>query len=220
MSRLLRYQVAVSLDGFIAGPKGEYDWIVMDPAIDFGALFKEFDTAVMGRKTYEMMTAQGGHGAMPGLDVVVFSRTLPAAAHKGVRILNDDPADIVPALKAKPGRDIWLFGGGGLFRSLLDAGLVDTVELAVMPVLLGSGIPLLPPGAHTNLKLSHQKTLPASGIVVLSLLGAWRRRPGSPGSLHQVREGAGGQEGRRRSQEAARSAKKAARSTKRPARRK
>ena len=168
MSRLLRYQVAVSLDGFIAGPKGEYDWIVMDPAIDFGALWKEFDTAVMGRKTYEMMTAQGGTGAMPGLDVVVFSRTLPAAAHKGVRILNDDPAAIVPALKAKPGRDIWLFGGGSLFRSLLDAGLVDTVELAVIPVLLGSGIPLVPPGAMTKLKLSHQKTLPASGIVVLS----------------------------------------------------
>ena len=52
MARRLRYQVAVSLDGFIAGPKGEYDWIVMDPSIDFGALFKEFDTAVMGRKTY------------------------------------------------------------------------------------------------------------------------------------------------------------------------
>jgi dihydrofolate reductase len=168
MSRLLRYQVAVSLDGFIAGPKGEYDWIVMDPAIDFGALWKEFDTAVMGRKTYEMMTAQGGNGAMPGLDVVVFSRTLPPATHKGVRILNDDPADIVPALKAKPGRDIWLFGGGALFRSLLDAGLVDTVELAVMPVLLGSGIPLVPPGATSKLTLSHQKTLPASGIVVLS----------------------------------------------------
>lgn len=168
MSRLLRYQVAVSLDGFIAGPKGEYDWIVGDPAIDFGALWKEFDTAVMGRKTYEMMTAQGGNGAMPGLDVVVFSRTLPAAAHKGVRILNDDPAAIVPALKAKPGRDIWLFGGGSLFRSLLDAGLVDTVELAVIPVLLGSGVPLLPPGAMTKLKLSHQKTLPVSGIVVLS----------------------------------------------------
>ena len=168
MSRLLRYQVAVSLDGFIAGPSGEYDWIVMDRSIDFGALWKEFDTAVVGRKTYEMMTAQGGNGAMPGLDVVVFSRTLPPAAHKGVRILNDDPADIVPALKAKPGRDIWLFGGGGLFRSLLDAGLVDTVELAVMPVLLGSGIPLIPPGATAKLKLSHQKTLPASGIVVLS----------------------------------------------------
>ena len=131
MGRRVRYQVAVSLDGFIAGPNGEYDWIVMDPSIDFAALFKEFDTAIMGRKTYEMATAQGGNGSMPG-------------------------------------RDIWLYGGGDLFRSLLIAGLVDTVEVAVMPVLIGSGIPLLPPGATTKLKLTDQKTLPASGIVALS----------------------------------------------------
>ena len=168
MTRRLRYQVAVSLDGFIAGPRGEYDWIVPDPSIDFGALFREFDTAVMGRKTYEVVTAQGGHGAMPGLDVVVFSRTLPAATHRGVRILNDDPREIVATLKAKPGRDIWLFGGGELFRSLLDAGLVDTVEVALMPVLLGSGIPLLPPGALSKLELADQKTLPASGIIALA----------------------------------------------------
>jgi dihydrofolate reductase len=168
MSRRLRYHVAVSLDGFIAGPNGEFDWIVMDPSIDFAALYKEFDTAVMGRKTYEVVTAQGGHGAMPGLDVVVFSRTLPSAIYPGVRVVNDDPATVVAALKKKPGRDIWLFGGGALFRTLLDAGLVDTVEVAVVPVLLGSGIPLLPPGAATKLILADQKTLPASGIVALS----------------------------------------------------
>src|SRR5688572_23783735 len=73
----------------------------------------------------------------------------------------------VSALKAKPGRDIWLFGGGILFRSLLDAGLVDTVEVAVIPVLLGAGVPLLPPGATRKLVLADQKTLP-SGIVALS----------------------------------------------------
>lgn len=168
MSRRVRYQVAVSLDGFIAGPNGEHDWIVMDPTIDFAAMFKEFDTAVMGRKTYDVLTAQGGHGALPGLEVVVFSRTLPPATHPGVRILNDDPRDVVTALKAKPGRDIWLYGGGDFFRSLLKAGLVDTVEVAVVPVLLGSGVPLLPPGAATKLKLADQKTLSASGIVALS----------------------------------------------------
>lgn len=166
--RRLRYQVAASLDGFIAGPNGEYDWIVMDSAIDFKALHHEFDTALMGRNTYEMMTAQGGTGAMPGLDVVVFSQTLPPSGFPGVRIVNHDPAETVTALKAKPGRDIWLFGGGALFRSLLDAGLVDTVEVAVMPVLLGNGIPLLPPGASAKLVLTDQKTLPQSGIVVLA----------------------------------------------------
>jgi dihydrofolate reductase len=168
MARRLRYQVAVSLDGFIAGPGGEYDWIVMDPSIDFGAMFKQFDTLVMGRKTYEPMRAGGGHGRQPGVEVVVFSRTLPAATHPGVRILNDDPREVVAALKKKPGKDIWLFGGGEMFRTLLSAGLVDTVEVAVMPVLLGEGIQLLPPGGTTTLRLVDHKVLPKSGIVVLA----------------------------------------------------
>lgn len=177
VQRRVRYQVAVSLDGFIAGPNGEYDWIVMDPAIDFKALYQQFDTALMGRKTYEMMTAQGGHGAMPGLDVVVFSQTLPPAGFPGVRIVNHDPVEIVTGLKAKAGRDIWLFGGGALFRTLLDAGLVDSVEVAVMPVLLGHGVPLLPPGGSTELELGDQRILPKSGIVVLSYAVARSGRP-------------------------------------------
>jgi dihydrofolate reductase len=174
--RRLRYQVASSLDGFIAGPNGEYDWIVSDPAIDFAALYKEFDTAVMGRKTFELLIADGGSGTMPGLDVVAFSRTLPAREERGVRVTGEDPPTVVAALKAKPGRDIWLFGGGILFRELLDAGLVDTVEIAVMPVMIGSGIPVLPPGASTKLVLGDQKTL-SSGIVVLAYSVSGRRGP-------------------------------------------
>jgi dihydrofolate reductase len=168
MSKRLRYQVAVSLDGFIAGPKGEFDWIVMDAAIDFAALYKQFDTVVMGRKTYEVAASQGGNGALPGLEVIAFSQTLPAASSPGVRISNDDPCKIVASLKKKSGRDIWLYGGGSLFRSLLDAGLVDTVEVAVIPVLLGDGIPLLPPGKPTKLLLVDHKILPKSGIVMLA----------------------------------------------------
>jgi dihydrofolate reductase len=135
----------------------------------------------MGRKTYDVLTAQGGDGAMPGLDVVVFSRTLPAIARPGVRIVNDDPRGIVAALKAKPGRDIWLYGGGTLFRALLDAGLVDTVEVAVVPVLLGAGVPLIPPGATTTLVLADQKPLP-SGIVALSY-----SVPGGEGPAPRIR---------------------------------
>jgi dihydrofolate reductase len=167
VSRLLRYQVAATLDGFIAGLRGEHDWIVMDPAIDFTALYAGFDTAVMGRKTYAAGVEQGMNG-MPGIDVIVFSRTLPTADTPGLRITSDDPVKVVAGLKKKRGKDIWLFGGGELFRTLLDAGLVDTVEVAVMPVLLGAGIPLLPPGATARLALADQKVLPGSGIVVLS----------------------------------------------------
>ena len=177
--RRLRYQVAVSLDGFIAGPHGEYDWIVMDPSIDFAALYKEFDTAIMGRKTYEV-TAKDGGGAMPGLDVIVFSRTLPAATREGVRITNDDARQMVAALKQKRGKDIWLFGGGTLFRSLLQAGLVDTVELGIMPVLLGDGIPMLPPGGSTKLVFVDQQVLPVSGIVAVSYLVAGSHASGAP----------------------------------------
>jgi hypothetical protein len=63
-ARRVRYSVAVSLDGFIAGPKGEHDWIIMDPALDFGALFREFDTALMGRHTFEVAHKSSG-GTMP-----------------------------------------------------------------------------------------------------------------------------------------------------------
>jgi dihydrofolate reductase len=165
--RRLRYQVAMSLDGYIAGPHGEVDWIVGDPDIDFAALFAQFDTAVMGRKTF-LATRQAGGGTPPGLDVVVFSRTLRPAEYPGVAIVDDDPAETVRALKARPGKDIWLFGGGELFRTLLAAGLVDTVEPAVIPVLLGGGIPLLPsPAAGARLALTRQHRFPTSGIVLL-----------------------------------------------------
>lgn len=168
MPRRLRYQVAASLDGFIADPNGGYDWIVNDPRIDFKALYREFDTAVMGRKTYDLMQSLGAAVSMPGIDVVAFSRTLPPKRERGLRVTSDDPAEVVRALKAAPGRDIWLFGGGQLFRVLLDAGLVDTVEIAVMPVLLGAGIPVLPAGAMATLTLADQKILADSGIVMLA----------------------------------------------------
>lgn len=166
--RRLRYQVATSVDGFIADPSGGFDWIVADPDIDFGSLFAQFDTAVMGRKTFLALLQQGGGITMPGLDVVVFSRTLRPADYPGVTIVQSDPAESVRSLKATPGKDIWLYGGGELFRTLLAAGLVDTVEPAVVPVLLGDGIPMLPsPAPRATLSLSNHRLYPKSGIVLL-----------------------------------------------------
>jgi len=165
--RRVRYSVAMSLDGFIAGPKGESDWIVMDPDLDFNALFAAFDTILLGRKTYEATRGQGGGGEMPGVQSYVFSRTLHPEDCPGV-ILSDDPKAIITDLKSKPGKDIWLFGGGALFRSLLELDLVDSVEVAIMPVLLGGGISLLPPPASlVNLKLVNHQIYKKTGTVSL-----------------------------------------------------
>jgi dihydrofolate reductase len=166
--RRLRYSVATSLDGFIADPKGGYDWIIMDPAIDFAATFEEFDTFVMGRKTYEVTGSGDFTGMLGKKEVIVFSRTLKSALYPNVTVVASAPADTIRALKQKSGKDIWLFGGGELFRELVDAGVVDTVEVGVMPVILSQGIPMLPPGKQIRgMRLTGTKTYP-SGVVMLS----------------------------------------------------
>jgi len=160
----LRYSVAASLDGYIAGPNGEYDWIVQDPTFDFAALWAEFDTLLMGRVTFQVAITRFPNLDDMGKKVVVVSSTL--TEYPGATIVRDNIAEAVAALKAEPGKDIWLMGGGVLFRTLLDAGLVDTVELSVIPVLLGSGVPLLPEGRRALLHLEKSSALP-SGIVRL-----------------------------------------------------
>lgn len=164
--RRVRMSVAMSLDGYIAGPNGENDWIVMDPEIDFGALMGSFDTVLLGRKTYQGARGRRG-GGMPGFGTIVFSRTLDPNDCPGVQVSND-PAKTIAELKAAPGKDIWLFGGGSLFRSLLDLGLVDALEVAVIPVLLGGGLSLLPPPAgRTRLELVGHRVYPKTGTVAL-----------------------------------------------------
>ena len=166
--RRVRYSVAMSLDGYIAGPQGESDWIVMDPDLDFNALFTAFDTVLLGRITYEATRQPGSEGpAMPGMQTYVFSRTVHPEDCPGV-ILSDDPKATVMDLKSKEGKDIWLFGGGSLFRSLLELGLVDSVEVAIMPVLLGGGVSLLPPPAKlAKLKLTNHQVYEKTGTVIL-----------------------------------------------------
>lgn len=167
--RSVRYNVAASLDGFIAGPEGECDWIPHDPAVDFAAIFARVDTVLIGRRSYETAMQMGGLPWGPGMRVYVFSRTLPASAVPGATVVAEGAVELVSALRAEPGDgDIWLFGGGNLCRGLLTAGLVDRIEVTLVPVLLGAGTPLFPLGyPRMSLQLVGTRTYP-TGMVTLS----------------------------------------------------
>jgi len=165
--RRLIYGVATSLDGFIAGPNGEVDWILPDAGIDFAALHSQFDTLLMGRRTWEVARTRGDVLKGMGKRIVVVSTTLNPAQHPGIIVVQSNLAEAARSLKAEPGKDLWLMGGGVLFRSLLDSGLVDALQVSVFPVLLGAGTPLMPEGQRANLKLTESKALP-SGVLMLS----------------------------------------------------
>jgi dihydrofolate reductase len=138
--------VAVSLDGYIARPDGAADWLIMDPEIDLGAYAKAFDVIVAGRKTLPPGKTSGNSKSTGQVARYVFSRTLPPGKRGGVEYVNQPPSELILQLKAQPGKDIWLFGGGELTREFLKADLVDRMDLGIMPVLLGAGIPLFPQG--------------------------------------------------------------------------
>jgi dihydrofolate reductase len=166
MRRVL-YRVAASVDGYIAGPRGELDWIVPDPAVDLAKLYQSVDTVLLGRRTYELTLQPGAPPWPRGWQIYVFSRTLRPEEHPGVTVVRADAGPRVAALRAASGREIWLFGGGSLFRSLVAAKQVDFVEVVLIPVLLGGGVPLLETGAPlTRLALDAVERYP-SGLLGL-----------------------------------------------------
>jgi dihydrofolate reductase len=164
--RQLRYSVAASLDGYIAGPNGEFDWVVIDPDIDFTDMYAGYSGLVMGRRSYEVSMATGG-APDPSMPVYVYSRTLPEGERGGVTF-SSDAVSHVRGLKQADGKPLWLWGGGELFRGLAGAGLVDGVDVAVIPVMLGGGIPLLPaPGPRMSLHLRSHRLYDKTGTLFL-----------------------------------------------------
>ena len=158
----------MSLYGYIAGPHGEADWIVSDPEVNFAEIWAQFDTLLMGRRTYEPAAARLGEVAFPGVKVFVASRTMRAQDHPKIIIFSELTRNNLQALRDQGGKDIWLFGGGELFRSLLQMHQVDTIEISIMSVLLGGGVMLLPPPGQTaKLSLSEKKVY-RSGSVSLA----------------------------------------------------
>lgn len=138
---------AISLDGFLARPDESVDWLLWGPesAAVMADWWKSFDTVLMGRKTYEFAARSGRGGGSPGMETFVFSRTLGDELPADVTLVRGEAADFVRDLKAQPGKDICLMGGGELARSLFEADLIDVVGFNVHPVLLGAGIPTFHP---------------------------------------------------------------------------
>jgi dihydrofolate reductase len=165
--RQVRYSVAASLDGYIAGPRGEFDWIVVDPDIDFKAMYDGYGALLMGRASYDVFVSTGSGDMAGELPVYVYSRTMPEGERDGVTIVRDGVAH-VRALKAGDGKPLWLWGGGHLFREMAAADLVDGVDVAVIPIILGGGIPLLPsPGPRLSLQLRQHRLYPKTGTMFL-----------------------------------------------------
>ena len=137
--RKIILSVAISLDGFIEGPNGEYDWCFIDQDYSLNDFFKRLDTIFVGRKTYEMSSEMaGGPAGFPKFKEYIFSTTLDKVKG-GATLIKGDIKTEVEKIKKEKGKDIWLFGGAGLTTSLMNLGLVDEISLAVYPVLLGGG---------------------------------------------------------------------------------
>lgn len=159
---LLRYYVAASLDGFIATSDGAVDWLAPYEGQDFG--YKEFvadiDTVILGRATYDQVRGFGKwpYGGTQGY--VLTSKALPSPPDD-VRAYNGDLADLAARLRTECKQDIWIVGGGQTAAGFLEADALDLIELFVMPVLLGTGIPFLPNHTRqTELRLIGSETGP------------------------------------------------------------
>jgi len=170
--RKLILGLAITLDGYIEGPNGEYDWCFTDQDYGLNDFFERIDSMFIGRKSYEIAQqyAQQNNGetipGMPKLTEYVFSSTLKNVKENAILISEDTIAQ-ARNIKSLPGKDIWLYGGASLTQSLMTEGLVDELWLSVHPILLGSGKLLFPEGNfRTQLTLLESKTY-ETGLVSL-----------------------------------------------------
>ena len=183
MRRLVSF-MHVSLDGFVAGPNGEMDWIKVDDEIfDYaGHRTSVADTALYGRVTYEMMDAYwptapdqpnaSKHDIEHGtwymqVEKVVLSKSMKGQQKPNTIIISDDVEHRIKALKQQAGSEIIIFGSPGASHTLMHYGLIDEFWIFVNPVLVGKGIPLFKDIQQvTELKLVASKQF-ASGVVCL-----------------------------------------------------
>ena len=160
--------LGISLDGYIARPNGAVDFLFMPKDYSMAPFFATIDTAIMGRKTLDAALRMGS-GSFGGRSMAtyVFSHSQPPGERNGLIFINQSPATFIRQLRKRPGKNIWLMGGGELARDFLKADLVDELYLGIVPVLLGEGIPLFPSGfPQRNFTLVENKTY-SRGMIAL-----------------------------------------------------
>jgi dihydrofolate reductase len=165
--------IATSADGYIARPDGNVDWLNRpNTAGDYGMsdFFKTVDTVLWGRRTFDeaMGRTKGKGGFSKSMKTYVFTHNPPSDSdYKYVQFVNEPISEFGSRLRATPGKNIWMMGGGGIIGSFLDAGELDEFIIHVMPVFIGEGIPLIQPRhLQTELKLLSSKSY-EDGVVRL-----------------------------------------------------
>jgi dihydrofolate reductase len=166
--------IATSADGFIARRDGSVDWLNRPRTVGdygMGAFFKTIDTILWGRKTYGvgLKFSKEGGGLGYGSEVrnYVFSHRPPKKHAADVEFVSEPVGDFAKRLRATPGKNIWMMGGGGIIASFLDAGEIDEFIVHVIPTFIGEGIPLIAPKQRlVALKLLSARDFP-DGVVRL-----------------------------------------------------
>lgn len=173
--RIIVY-IATSADGYIARPDGDVEWLNRRPdTVDYGMgkFYPTIDTILWGRKTYDwLLSYYKARGKTRGLFDTkvanyVFSRHPPKRVAPGATFVSEPVKTFAQRLRATPGKQIWMMGGGGLIASFLDAGEIDEFDIHVIPVFIGDGIPLVAP-RHRDvaLRLRSSRKYP-DGVVRL-----------------------------------------------------
>lgn len=150
--RKIKLYIATSLDNYIARTNGNIDWLESFPTpkgedFGYGALMANVDTTLMGNKTYQQVLGFDVPFPYSGSKNYVFTRQQGLKSDENVQFVSTDAVSFIQDLKNKPGRDIWLIGGGQLNTVLLDADLIDEMIITIFPIVLGEGIPLFAPTA-------------------------------------------------------------------------
>jgi len=179
--RKIIYWVHTSIDGFIDGPNGEFDWPVMGPELSAysESLDRRVDTLLFGRPVWQMMVGFWPNAEAMSDDPhvtafapfwratpkIVFSRSY-AGDEWTDRVISDDLPAEVTALKAQPGADLLLTGGASLAAALTEHGLIDEYHIAVHPVVLGGGRKLFAePKQRLNLRAGESRLLDGQVVV-------------------------------------------------------